>query len=1063
MSRAVKHIVQKVEVKQTLEENLRQGIEIAGVLVDASKETPMDLDDSSENEINHKPIEDDEEDTLEEAPSIVDEALGKETSLPSSSRSSTGGSSSSAGSSKNWNKADNVRATVGVDQKLKDALYEGQEVGQILIDAKVHDEQQEQQRVSPPLKRKPLSHFRAMALVGKLFFDFKKIKTMNPVPEVHPEVDADTSSQSKEGSYTDESTSSDRTPKVRIHREQSPSPGQVSPEHDSFYSNGSSEDEIVENEASQLNVKTSSKRSSEVSSASSSSKLKSKAENVKVLVEADSKIKDMAEEGKEISRILIEDAAKDVSNEKESEIQNDKENHSQSSDDSKNWSTEGNVRGDITKDKTAITEKTNAKEDNADCKNIENAKPPVTGFKSHFKALYMLRIALRTKASERTSNSSSSASESSDSSISETSNTGSQGTDDPKSESLVGSQGSLRNKTMSEKSEQGMKSSAVNVSNADASSAVSSKSEIEGQETPNGIQQSTTIPTSDQSGVTKFTSPDSQHSDNISEDVVDAILIIQAGYRGMKAREELRSMKRHRDSYPNPPKIIIEKHDTSGNSTSKSGTTDASNASQTSSCTSPSDNDIDNHMEITDEVIDAATHILAAFRGRQARKEVEKMKREMALKFENEATESEEESSEPSSEEESEEAETAEENNSVVNQATGIHEKEEILKATTTIQSGYRGMKARNEVKHIREEREDEGKIKRQEIAETIRNEPKLQQQQQEVDETLNDVSSHELSSDGSNRTANNTDSIDIDLEDAQVGDAVVTIQAGYRGHKARNDVRKKKEKQTEAAVAIQSGYRGYHTRKEAKEKSEKESAAATAIQSGYRGHKTRKEMKERKHPRQDTINEDNEEIDIDLDDPEVGNAALKIQSGFKGHQARKQVKEMKEQSKEGKSNNKMEIDVDLDDPEVGDAALKIQSGFRGHQARKHVNDMKKEQIENETENDINDEEIDIDLNDPEVGNAALKIQAGFKGHQARKQVTEMKERKLEVEEKVYDNPVGQEFQELFEGLDFEDEEIMNAIVGIQANMRGFIVRKQVKEKMKKVSKAAISIQAGFR
>ena len=123
MSRSVKHMVKKVEVKQTLEENLRQGIEIAGVLVDASKETPMDLDDSSENEINHKHIEDDEEDTLEEAPSIVDEALGKESSLPSSSRSSTGGSSASGGSSKNWNKADNVRTTVGVDQKLKDELY----------------------------------------------------------------------------------------------------------------------------------------------------------------------------------------------------------------------------------------------------------------------------------------------------------------------------------------------------------------------------------------------------------------------------------------------------------------------------------------------------------------------------------------------------------------------------------------------------------------------------------------------------------------------------------------------------------------------------------------------------------------------------------------------------------------------------------------------------------------------------------------------------------------------------------------------------------------------------
>ena len=87
--------MQKVEGKQTFEENLRQGIEIAVVLVDASKESPRELDYSSENEVNNKHIEDDEEDTLEEAPSIVDEALGKE----ASSRSSTGNSSSSLASS----------------------------------------------------------------------------------------------------------------------------------------------------------------------------------------------------------------------------------------------------------------------------------------------------------------------------------------------------------------------------------------------------------------------------------------------------------------------------------------------------------------------------------------------------------------------------------------------------------------------------------------------------------------------------------------------------------------------------------------------------------------------------------------------------------------------------------------------------------------------------------------------------------------------------------------------------------------------------------------------------
>ena len=122
---------------------------------------------------------------------------------------------------------------------------------------------------------------------------------MTPLTEVHPEDDS--SSTPTESSST-RSSSTDRPPRVRIQREQSPSPGAVSPEHDSFYSDGSSGDENVERQG--LNIKKSSRRSNnntssrrssqEVSSSSTrSSKLKSKAENVKVMVEADHKMKDM--------------------------------------------------------------------------------------------------------------------------------------------------------------------------------------------------------------------------------------------------------------------------------------------------------------------------------------------------------------------------------------------------------------------------------------------------------------------------------------------------------------------------------------------------------------------------------------------------------------------------------------------------------------------------------------------------------------------------------------------------------------------------------------------------
>merc|ERR1719438_12471 len=97
---------------------------------------------------------------------------------------------------------------------------------------------------------------------------------------------------------------------------------------------------------------------------------------------------------------------------------------------------------------------------------------------------------------------------------------------------------------------------------------------------------------------------------------------------------------------------------------------------------------------------------------------------------------------------------------------------------------------------------------------------------------------------------------------------------------------------------------------------------------------------------------------------------------------------------------DKEEIDIDLNDPDVEKAATKIQAGFKGMKARKEVNALKESQIE---ENNVQvmekEDEIDIDLDDPEVEAAATKIQAGFKGLKARKEVEE--KRKLLKQEQT--------------------------------------------------------------
>merc|ERR1712079_480873 len=92
-----------------------------------------------------------------------------------------------------------------------------------------------------------------------------------------------------------------------------------------------------------------------------------------------------------------------------------------------------------------------------------------------------------------------------------------------------------------------------------------------------------------------------------------------------------------------------------------------------------------------------------------------------------------------------------------------------------------------------------------------------------------------------------------------------------------------------------------------------------------------------------------NEVIDIDLNDPDVEQAATKIQAGFKGMKARKDVQSMKDGNKEGSDKDGAEktiippeikdekIDIDLSDPDVEQAATKIQAGFKGMKARQEV------------------------------------------------------------------------------------------------------------------------------
>ena len=489
-------------------------------------------------------------------------------------------------------------------------------------------------------------------------------------------------------------------------------------------------------------------------------------------------------------------------------------------------------------------------------------------------------------------------------------------------------------------------------------------------------------------------------------DVQMAATKIQAGYRGLKTRKEL---KKHK---------IKENEEKSGNQIEESEehydqvTTDVLNLKTVEEADGSKNVDID--IDLTDPKVDiAATKIQAGFRGSKVRRNMNQGR----------------EIQEPSKQyKDGKYSQESKEEQSMIDIDL---DDPEVEIAATKIQAGFRGARTRQGLQ-LREDNE--------------------------VDSQIN-IEANDIGK------TSGTDVVDIDLNDPDVEMAATKIQAGFRGSKVRQEMNQRKLEKDDhyEAKTISHEIDIDLTDPDVE-------MAATKIQAGFRGSKVRQKMNQRKLKNEDNIEKMSNEVDIDLNDPEVEMAATKIQAGFRGIKTRKELSQKKDENDKSNNEykvttvNKNTDDIDLTNPEVEMAATKIQAGFRGVKTRKELAKNKGDKINKQLDED--DEDVIMSNANPEMELAATKIQAGFKGMKARKQVTELKRQNNLLEDSSFNQNPGEESKDMEavvdkgDAIQLDDEELEQAATKIQAGFKGMKARKEIEE-TKRLKEAKDNEQVG--
>ena len=237
---------------------------------------------------------------------------------------------------------------------------------------------------------------------------------------------------------------------------------------------------------------------------------------------------------------------------------------------------------------------------------------------------------------------------------------------------------------------------------------------------------------------------------------------------------------------------------------------------------------------------------------------------------------------------------------------------------------------------------------------------------------------------------------VDIDPNDPEVQKAATKIQASFRGHKAREDVKKQKDEEA-AAVKIQASFRGHKAREQVKEikvSQSKEQVSETVDAAEEPRYAEEFADAEPAMSGDAEVAEEPEKPEIVSEDkagegqPDEPVAAVEAEAVPEESETEKGVPDdtiAAGTTEAAEAADKGETEVVQAEEAPGETTEAAEKDEGKDEPGKKADEAVGGEVEGE------EEQIDLDMNDPDLQSAVVKIQASFRGHKAREEVKALK------------------------------------------------------------------------